>query len=85
MLSKSRGHILRVAAVLHVLFCYNDESDYEVPEEISESAVKAAINFVMISCQQTAYLAGRGSLSEEVERFKSGKFTLNLEIDSRIV
>ena len=74
MLSKSRGHVLRVAAVLHVLFCYNDASDYEVPEEITEAAVKAATNFIMVSCQQTAYIAGRGSLSEEVERFKSGMF-----------
>ena len=72
MLSKSRGHVLRVAAVLHVLFHYKETSDYTIPEEITESAVEAATNFVMVSCQQTAYIAGRGSLTEEVERFKSG-------------
>ena len=66
MFSESRGHVLRVAAVLHVLFCYNDASDnYEVRQEITEFAVKAA-----------AYIAARGSLLEEVERFKfkSGMF-----------
>ena len=73
MLSKSRGHVLRVSAVLHVLFCCTEEG-FVIPEEVSENAVKAAANFVMVSCQQTAFIAGRGLLSEEVERFKCGMY-----------
>ena len=67
MLSKSRGYVLRVAVVIHVLFCFNSE-DLIIPEEVSESAVSAATNFVSVSCKQTAYIAGRGLLSEEVYR-----------------
>jgi len=75
MLSKSRGHILRVAAVTHVLFCLGSEDMYtDIPETISTAAVTAAINFVSVTCQQTAYIAGQGLLSEEIERYKSGKF-----------
>ena len=77
MLNESRGHVLRVSAVLHVLFC-SDEG-FIVSEEVSERSVKAAANFVMVSCQQTAFIAGRGLLSEEVERFKSGMFHIIME------
>lgn len=72
MLSKSRGHVLRVDAVNHMLFCLGSEGN-DLPEEVSESAVHAAVHFVSIACQQTAYIAGRGLLSEEVERYKSGE------------
>lgn len=41
MLSKSKGQVLRVAAVMHVLF-YMDSTD-AIPREISEEAVKAAV------------------------------------------
>ena len=76
LLSKSRGHVLRVSAVLHVLFS-SDTEGYTVSEEVSEAAVTAAANFVMVSCQQMAFIAGRGLLSEEVERFKSGTFHMH--------
>ena len=39
--------------------------------EVSEDAVKAAVDFVKISCQQMAFNAGRGPLQEEFERFKN--------------
>ena len=65
------GYVLQVAVVLHVLFCLSFE-ELIILEGVSESAVSAATNFVSVSCQQTAYIAGRGLLSEEVERFKSG-------------
>ena len=39
-------------------------------EAVSEEAVRAAVDFVKFSCQQTTYIAGRGPLQEEVERFK---------------
>ena len=80
MLSKSRGHVLRLAAVLHILFLFftNDTnpSTDDIPEDIngdiiSEAAVQAAIDFTLLSCQQTAYIAGRGTLEEEVQKFDS--------------
>ena len=47
MLSKSKGLTLRVAMALHVSF--NWETPQNIPEEISDSAMKAAINFVDVS------------------------------------
>ena len=69
MLSKSRGHVLRVLAFMHMLMNFDSES-LVLSEEISESSVLAATNYVYISCQQTAFIAGRGL---EVERYKSGE------------
>jgi len=66
MLSKSRGQVLRVAAVMHMLFSI-DNNDYKFEDIVSEAALKAAINLVETSCQQTAFVAGRGLLQEEVE------------------
>ena len=44
MLSKSKEQILRVSAVLHVLF--HIDTPHNIPRTISEDAVKAADNFV---------------------------------------
>ena len=68
MLSKSKGQILRVAVALHVLF--NWENPQSIPDEVSESAMKAAINLVDVSIQHAAYLAGRGELQEEIDRLQ---------------
>ena len=65
MLSKSKDQSLRVAVALHVLF--NWETPQSIPEEISNSAMKAAINFVDVSIQHAAYLAGRKDFREEIE------------------
>jgi len=65
MLSKSRGQVLRVAAVIHMMFSI-DNANYEVEEVVTEKSVKAAINLVQTACQQTAFIAGRGELQEEV-------------------
>ena len=70
MLSKSRGHILRLAAVLHMLFCIETPEE-DLDEEIPEEAVKAAVNFVQVACQQTAYIAGKGLLTEELAKLVS--------------
>lgn len=59
MLSKSRGQVLRLAAILHVLFSLG--SDEPTDDIVSEDAVKAAIDFVNMACQQAAYIAGRGT------------------------
>ena len=85
MLSKSRSHVLCVAAVLHVLFSI--DQDYTVQNvspdsgnKISALALKIAIRIVHLSCQQTAYIAGKMELTEEKAKFTSGictKFSLN--------
>lgn len=82
MLSKSRGHVLRLAAVLHVLFsifetdsdCTNEEELNDDEDVISEAAVKAAIDFTQLSCQQTASIADRGILEEEIQKFASSMY-----------
>ena len=70
MLSKSKGQILRVAAALHVLF--HRDTPLNVPDNISEGAVRAAANFVDLCLQHAAYLAGRGDISEAIEALKPG-------------
>ena len=77
MLSKSYSHVLRVAAVFHVLFrideayaCQHVKSGAE--DEVSEKAIEAAIAFVWYSCQQTAYIVGKMALNDEKNKFASG-------------
>ena len=64
MLSKAKGQILRIAATMHVLFHW--ETPHDISSNISIDALKAAINFVDISIQHAAYLAGR-DVHEAVE------------------
>ena len=59
--------MLRVAAVLHTLFSIENEN-MSVPDEVSDAALKAAVDFVSVSCQQTVYVAGRGPIDEKIER-----------------
>lgn len=70
MLSKSRGHVLRVATVFHLLFHVDKEEP--LSNEVSEEAIKASVNFIQTSCQQVAYIAGRGTIEEEFQKFQSG-------------
>ena len=70
MLSKSKGQILRVAAALHVLF--HRDAPLNVPDNVSEDAVRAAANFVDLCLQHAAYLAGRGDISEAIQALKPG-------------
>lgn len=74
MLSKSRGQVLRIATIFHVLFSIDTQEDPEC--EVSEDAVKAAVNFVRTSCQQTAFIVGKGAIQEEVQAYKIGMYTL---------
>lgn len=78
MLSKSKGQILRVAAALQVLFSVERNTEQEQPPNagtvlISEDAITAAIDFVEVCCQQTAYMAGRGKIDEELEVYNAGR------------
>ena len=86
--SKSKGQVLRVSAALHILFKVNQlednieegsehDSSEDVEEEdealISEEAIQAAINFVTTCCQQTAFIAGRDKIGEEIEIIQASK------------
>lgn len=73
MLSKSRGQVLRIATILHVLFTIDNEED--PASEVSEMAVKAAVNFVQTACQQTAFIVGKGVIQEEVQAYKTGIYS----------
>ena len=65
MLSKSKGQILRVAAVLQVLF--HVDNPHNIPAKVGEDAMKAAISFVDLCIQHAAYITGRGRVQDEVE------------------
>lgn len=72
MLSKGKGQVLRVAAALHVLTGDHKEEGgdiivSEVPNVISEKAIKAARNYVETCCQHAAYIAGRTTIDDEMD------------------
>ena len=70
ILSKSKGQILRLAAVLQVLFQVEENTDQS--NIISDEALSAAIDFIQTSVQHTAYIAGRDNISEELEKVEEG-------------
>ena len=80
MLSKSKGQILRVAACLQTLFGLQAENGELEPSgaaeviHISEDAIEAAINFVEVCLQHTAYIAGRGLISDEIRILTTGTY-----------
>ena len=65
------GQILRISAAMHVLF--HVESEEELPSVITEQAISAAIDFVEVCCQHTAYLTGCGKIAEELKVLEAGK------------
>jgi hypothetical protein len=73
MLSKSKGQILRVAAVLHVLFHIQDCD--QIPLAISEGALKAAEDFVSVCLQHGAYMAGRGLFEDAIKQAEASEYT----------
>ncbi len=75
MLSKSKGLILRVAAAFHVLFDMTESPD-DIGFQIGDQALTAAIAFVELCCQQTAFMAGRGDISEDIEVIRVSKHVL---------
>lgn len=72
MLSKSRGQVLRLAAVFHLLFSICKQDD-PLPDVVTEDAIMAAIDFMKVSCQHVAFIAGRGDLKEEYKKLEDGK------------
>ena len=74
MLSKSKGQILRLAAVLHVLFQVKEQADQS--NMITDDALAAAIDFVHTSVEHTAYIAGRDIISKELEKVEEGTHSI---------
>ena len=74
MLSKSKGQILRIAASLQVLFRLNDDqvTPSATTVHISDDAIRAAVSLAEVCCQQTAHMAGRGNISDEIATFVIG-------------
>lgn len=70
MLSKAKGQVLRVAASLHVLF--NIDTPLTIPQEISDAAIKAAVDLVEVCIQHAAFLAGRGDVDETIQGLVEG-------------
>lgn len=89
MLGKAKGHvqILRTAACLQMFFDDRSENrqdddgdDDEIiipaatlPTTITEDALKAAINFVEVCCQHTAYITGRQTIENEIKKYKQSR------------
>ena len=80
MLGKSKGQVLRIGAALHVLFgmfsMQPDEGGQEAQhsDDILENAIVAAINFTDLCLQQTAFMAGRGDIREDIENIKTSNY-----------
>ena len=75
MLSKGKGQCLRIAAAMHILFQISGEipgDDVDVKDEVSDQALKAAIDFVQTCIQHAAYIAGRSTIAKEVEVAECG-------------
>lgn len=81
MLSKSKGQILRVAAALHILFAMYPpvgSDDDDIGSEITN-------NFVEVCCQQTAYMAGRGELQQDIQLIKASEYCVDVVLKLNLV
>ena len=63
-----------MANVLHSLF-HIDYYDEVLNPVVSEAPLKAAVNLIQLVSQQTAFIAGRSALNDELGKFKAGKFS----------
>lgn len=77
MISKSLGQILRVSSSMHTLFNLECE---ELCSTITKDAIDAAIHFVEVCCQQTAYIAGRGELDKELDLIVKGMYSYTMTL-----
>ena len=65
--SKAKGQYLRLALPMHALFL-NHPLPEELPKQIPESAIKAAVTLVNLCIQQTAIIAGREVTNGQIGR-----------------
>ena len=64
LLSKQKGQILRVSAVYNMLFTM--DSGEEIKRDISEAAIKAAINFTSTCLDHTCLISGRKIVADVI-------------------
>ena len=64
------GQILRISAAMHVLFSIDE--DTPLPSTILNEAINAAIDFVQVCYQHTAYISGRALIQQELESVNAG-------------
>ena len=50
----------------------HSDNELPLPDEVSKAAIEAAIDFVEVCCQHTAYITGRGDINQELEHLESG-------------
>lgn len=72
MLGKSSGLTLRVAAVMHVAF--HLKSPHDIPKQISQQALEAALDFVDVCCKHAAFMAGREEMVDLIQQLQTGKY-----------
>ena len=57
----------------------NDEFSIQqvetLPTSITPEAMKAAINFVDVCCQHTAYVTGQQTIENEVKKYQQSKYS----------
>ena len=59
VLSKSKGQILRLAAIFNALF--GIDAGYETKEYLSDKSIEAAINFVDVCIEHATIIGGKKS------------------------
>ena len=64
LLSKQKGQILRVSAIYNMLFTM--DSGEEIKCDISEAAIKAAINFTNTCLDHTCLISGRKIVADVI-------------------
>ena len=66
VLSKSKGQILRLAAVFNALFSL--DPNHPLSDHLSDKAVEAAVNFVETCNEHTAIIGGRATVTDPLSR-----------------
>ena len=77
MLSKHRSQGLWLALMMHFLFHFGEEGS--LSDDASDAAMKAAINFMRVSCEQIAMITGKGSVEEVIQRCQSGQLLVYIK------
>lgn len=72
MASPVHGLTLRVAAVMHVAF--HLESPHDIPKEISQQALEAALDFVDVCCKHAAFMAVREEMVDPIQQLQTGMY-----------
>ena len=70
VLSKSKGQILRLAAVFNALFSL--DPSHPLSNHLSDKAVEAAVNFVETCNEHTAIIGGRATVTDPLSRELTG-------------